>query len=200
MTIKVELGKIQVGLKGYTDVPYWFTGDGSIHLNASNPSINIDINSASIEVLTQIYLAYMMGELVISDPNAVLRRLENFVDIKPEAKTEASAPITPKESAKITFDSRQTAVIEKAKTLISLPFNSIKKQLISLEDIQVVEMALKLESEKTESRSSVVKLLDKAIRRLTSDQVIIENETMEVTEEKYKDIDLNKLNDLILEQ
>jgi len=180
--------------------PFWFTRDRSIHLSIANDQtkeMEIDTDKISKENLIQIYNGIIARDITCNiETEEILKLIEN---------TEKSAYTTIQRTAE---DIRSAQDVKKAvdqnliESTLQKSFGDIKKILETedaFNDITLLQKLLEAESA-DKKRSSLLKLIQQKIEKLSEDAVIVAGEVLEVEETEDKkiiyDAETQTLNDL----
>jgi hypothetical protein len=210
MNIKIALAELKLPNGVVGRVPFWFTGDGKIHLSLKNGTDELELDPYNLpeETIKQIVVAYKHRELSVSQQHLdILKDIlrTRFVTIdeqikledKKDSKKDIKAPVSLE-----AIEARKKKLFEKmAKDLISGlvvdVFKRIGTHVITdgiiapgITDLNLLYRALELE-ERDNRRKTVVLALEKRIAALESIGIAIENSLSEATDEDYATIEID---------
>jgi len=181
MQLKIDLG-VYKNPFGRVQVPFWFPGDKSFHLNKANPSIVLELDGKDLSLLKQIEAGYRTGEIELNDKTILEKAIakaanEKLKDIsKLVDDTKFKTPDQLKEIKRLEFEN-------KAKELIALSVAKLRAQVgeasaiegvISdgIFDIELLEKMEEIEKALKMPRTTALDILKKRINILKEKEYV----------------------------
>jgi len=182
--------------------PYWFTNDGTIHLNAENPSLEVDLETTSKENLIRIHNACLRTRVITCNN---LKGLEAAINPKVEKPVEEAPAIEPVKEDVVQSEPEVVEevvkeidpIIEEIEKTLQLPVKKLRPVIglagltdkgelqYGINDAAYLHKMIEVEQSKEEVRKSVIMICEDRIKAIQESNgfMVEEAELGEITPE-----------------
>lgn len=188
--------KIKIGLS-FADksTAFWFTTSGKVHLSTQAPEKEIETEKLSSDDLRQIASGLYAKTLVCNNKKEFFELLANVKEQEFYEK-EVFAEKSFADNKKLAEISNRIS-LENIKDLLG---SSTKSKINRTSDVELLKAAKEFESEKSNPRKDILRIIDKRLEILKQDTIEISVEEIEtISEEEYKSLFIDTVNKTISE-